>query len=104
MMPRPKNRTECLSCETKFAKGRWMFDFCPVCKGTDLISLDKESTNWHVAFMQKDGSGQMRTWHKTLVLGEKATKQDAIEALKRQNDVHNAEIINVEKIDRRVSV
>ena len=31
-----KNKTLCLSCKTKYNKNRFLFDYCPVCKGTNL--------------------------------------------------------------------
>jgi len=31
-----KKRTLCLSCKTKYDKERFLFDYCPICKGKNL--------------------------------------------------------------------
>ena len=30
------DKTYCESCETTYDKNRWLFDYCPVCKGNRL--------------------------------------------------------------------
>jgi len=41
--------TLCISCKTKYAKERWLFDYCPICKGKNLkdISDLDEDLNIH---------------------------------------------------------
>ena len=32
-------KTKCVSCETRYKKEIWLFDYCPNCKGRNLICL-----------------------------------------------------------------
>ena len=34
-----KYKTKCLNCETKYIKEIYLFDFCPNCKGKNLIKI-----------------------------------------------------------------
>ena len=36
-------KTKCLSCEAKYLKEKWLFDFCPNCKSKNLIDINKTS-------------------------------------------------------------
>jgi hypothetical protein len=33
------NKTKCLNCKTQYQKERFLFDICPVCKGTNLREI-----------------------------------------------------------------
>jgi len=35
-------KTKCLNCKTKFDKELFLFDYCPVCKGTNLKEIRED--------------------------------------------------------------
>jgi len=34
-------KTECLNCNTRYIKNKFLFDYCPNCKGNNLKEINK---------------------------------------------------------------